>query len=112
MKQYRENQQTIAEWADRTFGETQSNVWLACRANEEIAELLACLGADNLNKIDTMFVTRKAAGEIADIVIVLYELAEHLGIDVHQAVDTKMDINRSRESRREEGMEPEWGRAG
>jgi NTP pyrophosphatase (non-canonical NTP hydrolase) len=84
----RESQQTIYQWVVETFGPGGSNLRCAARANEEMAELLACLSADEFHP--------KAAEECADIVIVLYRLAERLGVDLHAEVDRKMATNRAR----------------
>lgn len=84
-----ENQKTISEWAETTFGPAGSNARVAARANEEMAELLRCLTVDDNH-------VTKAAEEIADVVIVLYRLAQRLGVDLHFEVNAKMAINRSR----------------
>jgi NTP pyrophosphatase (non-canonical NTP hydrolase) len=83
-----ETQQTIAAWADETFGAAGSNARVAARANEEMAELLRALTADDNHP--------KAAEEIADIVIVLYRLAFRMGVDLHAEIDRKMAVNRTR----------------
>lgn len=83
-----EDQATIAEWCDATFGPVGSNVRVASRANEEMAELVTALALDEHHA--------KAAEEIADIVIILYRLAHRLGADLHAEVDRKMAINRGR----------------
>lgn len=84
-----ENQQTISNWANETFGPAGSNARVAARANEELAELLRALTTDDDHP--------KAAEEVADTVIVLYRLAARLGIDLHAEIDRKMAINRTRE---------------
>lgn len=84
-----ETQQTITEWCDATFGPISSNVRVAARANEEMAELLRALASDDTHP--------KAAEEIADIFIVLYRLADRLGVNIHREIDRKMAINRARE---------------
>lgn len=84
-----ENQRTISNWANETFGPAGSNARVAARANEELAELLRALTADDQHP--------KAAEEVADTVIILYRLATRLGIDLHAEIDRKMAINRSRE---------------
>jgi NTP pyrophosphatase (non-canonical NTP hydrolase) len=86
-----ESQRLISDWAAETFGPVSSNVRVAVRANEEMAELLRALSADDNSP--------KAAAEIADVFIVLYRLAECLGVDIHEEVDRKMAINRAREWR-------------
>lgn len=84
-----ENQRTISNWANETFGPAGSNARVAARANEELAELLRALTADDDHP--------KAAEEVADTVIILYRLATRLGIDLHDEIDRKMAVNRARE---------------
>lgn len=84
-----ENQRTVSNWANETFGPAGSNARVAARANEEMAELLRALTVDDNHP--------KAAEEVADIVIILYRLATRLGIDLHAEIDRKMAINRARE---------------
>jgi NTP pyrophosphatase (non-canonical NTP hydrolase) len=83
-----ETQGAISDWADSTFGPVSSNARVAARANEEMAELLRALTVDDASP--------KAAEEIADIFIVLFRLATRLGVDVDEAIDRKMQINRLR----------------
>jgi NTP pyrophosphatase (non-canonical NTP hydrolase) len=83
-----ETQQSISRWADTTFGLPHSNLRIATRANEEMAELLAKLAVN-----DT---TPEAVEEVADIVIVLYRLVENHSRSLHDAIDAKMAINRGR----------------
>ena len=83
-----ETQATINDWIERTFGAAGSNLSVAARANEEMAELLMGLAVDDEHP--------KALEECADIVIILYRLAERLGGDLHEAVNAKMAINRGR----------------
>lgn len=83
-----ENQKTISDWADKTFGPSGSNARVAARANEEMAELLRALTADDEHP--------KAVEEVADIVIILYRLATRLGVDLHDEIERKMNINRDR----------------
>jgi NTP pyrophosphatase (non-canonical NTP hydrolase) len=86
---YDEDQATIAQWANDTFGPAGSNARVAARANEEMAELLRALTADDNSP--------KAAEEVADVFIVLYRLAWRLGVDIHEVIDRKMQTNRARE---------------
>lgn len=83
-----ETQSGISKWADETFGPSGSNARVAARANEEMAELLRALTADDNHP--------KAAEEAADIVIVLYRLASRIGVDLHAEIDRKMAVNRER----------------
>ena len=84
-----ETQETITNWAESTFGEASSCARVAARANEEMAELLRALTADFIDPA-------KAAEEAADIVIVLFRVAEMCGRDLLEEVDRKMSINRAR----------------
>ena len=84
----RETQRSIAAWAWETFGPAASNTRVAVQANEEMAGLLDVLTVDDQSP--------RAAEEIADIVIVLYRLAERLGVNLHTAVGEKMRLNRKR----------------
>jgi len=83
-----ETQRAIEEWRLATFGPSISTTRIAVRANEEMSELLRALSVDDNNP--------KAASEIADVMIVLYGVAERLGVDLHDEVDKKMKINRAR----------------
>ncbi len=84
-----ENQQSISAWATQTFGDASSNMRVATRANEEMAELLRALGSDENHP--------KAIEEAADVVIVLFRLAARMGHSLMAEVDRKMAINRTRE---------------
>jgi NTP pyrophosphatase (non-canonical NTP hydrolase) len=83
-----ENQKTITAWANETFGHAHSVMRVVVRANEEMAELLRALSTDDHS--------RKAAAEIADVIIVLCRAATMLGVDITEEVDKKMKINRAR----------------
>lgn len=88
-KDFVETQQSITDWANATFGRSSSNMRIAARANEEMAELLRALSVDDANP--------KANVEVADVVIVLMRLASYLGIDLAAEIDRKMAINRQRQ---------------
>jgi hypothetical protein len=83
-----ETQQSVSEWAVDTFGDTGTNVRVAVRANEEMAELLRELTIDDQSP--------KAPKEIADIIIVLYRLATRMGVSIQEEIDHKMALNRER----------------
>ena len=83
-----ENQQSISEWAEETFGPVSTNARVAARANEEMAELLRALTCEDSSP--------KAPSEIADIFIVVYRLAQRMHTDIHAEIDRKMSINRKR----------------
>lgn len=89
-----ETQLTVTAWANETFGLSVSNMRVAARANEEMAELLRALSVDDSSP--------KAAEELADVFIVLYRLATNLNVDVHDQINKKMEINRGRQ----------WGKDG
>lgn len=89
----RETQKTIAAWGEATFGPAANPFDLVARAQQELSEL-----ADAVKQQDS----REAAMETADVMILLYRLAEDLGYDLDQSVSEKMAINRARK----------WVRAG
>jgi hypothetical protein len=92
-----ESQQSIAQWAAATFGEPGSDMRIACRANEEMAELLRALSISAATSEGYRHrATESAAGEAADVVIVLFRLAERMGFDLLAEVDRKMAVNRAR----------------
>lgn len=82
-----ENSQTIASWGDATFGQASLRA-LALRAREELDELVTAIddreGKDNI------------ALEAADVTILLHRLCGTLGIELAEAVNRKMEINRAR----------------
>ena len=84
----KETQESIAVWADETFGPV-SLFRAIVRVNEEMSELLtgSCYQSE---------VPGEISGECADILITLYRVAEYAGIDLHAAVDAKMKVNRAR----------------
>ncbi len=84
----RETQESMSLWAVETFGRPGSNLSVAVRSNEEMAELLAKLrdGDDD----------PEAAIEAADVFIVLMRLFDRLGLDYLEVMDAKMELNRSR----------------
>jgi NTP pyrophosphatase (non-canonical NTP hydrolase) len=85
-----ENQETIAKWAHQTFGPASSLARVAARANEEMAELLRVVTAPFPDE-------SKTVEEAADIVIILFRLAEMTGEDLLARIDRKMQVNRMRE---------------
>lgn len=86
-----ETQATIEQWRLQTFGPSPSVARMAARANEEMAELLRAIASDRTPE--------EIVQEAADVLIVLYGVAEMCGHDLHAAVDAKMAVNRSREWR-------------
>lgn len=87
----RETQGSISKWAVETFGSSGTNLAVAIRANEEMAELLAKL-RDRDDDIE-------AAIEAADVFITLMRLFERLGVQHEDVIDAKMALNRKREWR-------------
>jgi len=70
----RESTASIAAWADETFGGAASLFRVACRANEELAELLRAISAGQP--------TDKIAEEAADVAIVLCRVGHQTGTDI------------------------------
>lgn len=83
-----EIQHAIAAWADETFGEPTTMTATATRANKEMAELLVAVEAGQ---------GQSAVEEVADIVIVLCRLMDHLCGDIWTEVEKKMKVNRARD---------------
>ena len=88
LPRYVETQASVSAWARDTFGVATTNARVAARANEEMAELLRALTVNDFNP--------DAPDEIADVVIVLYRLAERMDVDLHDLIDRKMKVNRAR----------------
>ncbi len=84
----KETQDSIAKWADETFGRVTTDARIAARINEEMAELLRAVTAD--------MGPEKIAEECADVVIVLYRLITRQGGDLFEEIDKKMATNRAR----------------
>lgn len=88
MSKYRENQESIEAWRVKTFGPTASAVHIVHRARLEMDELLFAASRP------------KPPGEIveeaADVVIILMGVAAVCGLDLMEAVDVKMAVNRLR----------------
>lgn len=82
------DQAAVTEWQNATFGEPKSNLGIAIRANEEMAELLRCLARDDNDQ--------HARTEVADVVIVLCRLVTRLGGSMVRDVDAKMEVNVAR----------------
>jgi hypothetical protein len=112
-----ETQATVAAWMSATFqGADPESPRKALRALEEMVELCLASGAapfdvdkavrkaiDGVipqNVLADWDVTRpepdKIPSEAADVLIVLYGVAQMRGFDLHAEVDKKMSINRAR----------------
>lgn len=86
-----ETVQSIAKWADETFGQAD-NMTIGARANQEMAELLRALAKGDSPQACLM--------EIADVFIVLARLIKQLGCESDHEFNlllaAKMAINRGR----------------
>lgn len=82
-----EDQQSIANWGYNTFGSAPL-MRKAVRAQEEMTEVLLAVARD--------LPPSEVVKELADVLIVMYGIATHLGYDLHAAVDAKMEVNRKR----------------
>jgi NTP pyrophosphatase (non-canonical NTP hydrolase) len=83
-----ETQQSVSSWAEEIFGPVNDPAALVKRAALELDELLDAVEAQDKDEI---------AKEAADIVILLMRLLEQHGLELSQAVDAKMVINRTRQ---------------
>jgi hypothetical protein len=82
-----ETSQMIRDWGDRAFGEVQDLRVLLTRARQEIEELEeAIIRQDRVG----------AGEEAADVAILLHRLVGILGLELSEAVDAKMAVNRAR----------------
>ena len=84
----RETQESITKWAEETFGIAKSCLTIINRATEEIVEMRDNALIDDKHP--------DIAEELADVFIVLYQVAAILGVDLHEEIDKKMAINRAR----------------
>jgi len=85
-----ENQESVNEWASKTFGNPTPKAAVA-RMLKEVEELKEL----DLSEI-TEEVREKAMRECADILIVLWVVSDTLGGDLQYYVNEKMQINRKR----------------
>jgi len=83
-----ETSQTIAQWGSETFGDATSVKAYALRAQEELTELIEAIEAGEPKK--------NIAHEAADVAILLHRITGTLGLELYQAIDEKMAINRKR----------------
>ncbi len=88
-ERYRSLQTRICTWVSETFGDAGPNASVAARANKEMSELLSKLCFDNHDP--------GAAEECADVAIVLFRLANRLGVDLLTEVERKFEINQNRD---------------
>lgn len=87
----KETQASIYQWAVTTFGKARDEFQIWRRAKAEFDELMRA--------IISRKPPEKIVEEIADVVIVLCQIAERLGLSLAEAIDRKMAINREREWR-------------
>lgn len=105
-----ETQETITAWSRENFG-SQSPLTIALRMNVEVAELLNALGsyeraaaeptsgADDREVLSDarLELREKAADEVADVGVMLLQVAEVLGVDLMERIERKMVKNRARQ---------------
>ena len=80
MNSIREVQTNIAAWADTVFPHRTVNDALTKLVMEEIPELLLDPSPE----------------ELADVLVLVLDVAHLMGVDIQQAVHDKMEINRKR----------------
>ena len=92
-----ENQETITAWAEETFGPSHPAV-VAARMSIEVAELVSGLSTVSHLPVEDMDPVTLAAlrDEIADVNVMLSQVAKKLNVDIAAATDFKMAINRKR----------------
>ena len=83
-----ETSKSIAQWGSGTFGDAASVKAYAIRAQEELAELIEAI--ENGESDEAI------AHEAADVTILLHRITGILGLELYEAVDEKMAINRER----------------
>jgi NTP pyrophosphatase (non-canonical NTP hydrolase) len=94
--------QTYVRQMAEERGFSDENILQQCLLlNEEIGELMKCVRKSHANmRIDSKKVYEfDAAGEIADIIIVLTSIANHLDVDIEQAFRDKEEKNKKRDWR-------------
>ena len=82
-----EDQKSVTDWAEETFGPVSNHAVLVRRAMVEMEELLEATEAGDSTEIGK---------ETADIAILLYRLMELNGLDLSHEVTKKMAENRAR----------------
>jgi len=83
----KETSKSIAQWGSEAFGDAASVKAYAMRAQEELAELIDAIENGEPDK--------NIALEAADVTILLHRITGTLGLDLYDAVDEKMAINRA-----------------
>jgi NTP pyrophosphatase (non-canonical NTP hydrolase) len=89
-KSYKWDQAQINNWAVTTFGYPTDFKPLFDRTNDEYQELYDEVYRDEWHNVDGV------KKECADVLIMLYQLADYCGFDLNQEVDKKMEINLNR----------------
>ncbi|WP_235284952.1 MazG-like family protein [Thalassospira sp. HJ] len=77
----------MCDWAEQIFGPVRDPASLVERASVEMKELGEAVEARDVSEVGK---------EAADVLILLYRLADQFGLDLDQEVQAKMAINRSR----------------
>ena len=86
-----ETQKTISDWGIKTFGYPKSTKIVVDRMIKEVNELEEL---SNMDMNDAVY--DDMVDECADIYIVLCQVMNTMGYDLHSCVDHKMYINRAR----------------
>ena len=84
-----ETQKTISDWATETFGYPKSVYIIIGRMIQEVRELEVVYSRMQIDNA-------KIADECADIYIVMCQVINTMGYNLHSCVDHKMEINRAR----------------
>lgn len=82
-----ENQKTVVDWAETTFGPVYDPVVLVDRAELELAELRDAVTNGSATDVGK---------ETADVVILLYRLLDQFQLTLETQVNQKMAENRKR----------------
>lgn len=90
-----ENQKTISEWGTKTFGFPKSIQTIVDRMLKESKELEELM-SDKYKNQGSSYHCDRIADECADIYIVMCQVMNTIGYNLHACVDHKMQINRAR----------------
>jgi len=85
----KESSKSINKWGRETFGDAASVKAYALRAQEELTELIKAIESGEPDK--------NIALEAADVTILLHRITGTLRLELYDAVDEKMAINRGRD---------------
>ena len=89
------NQHAISEWAVHTFGPAEAIEDIFDKTADEFDELEAEIYGPSTD--DGYIDTSKVAKELADVYIMIAQMATHIGVNLQSEVDKKMEINVSRQ---------------